>query len=487
MDIQGGKVQASVHRQQSKGKRAKIVNCLFVLLLCLILSPAHPGNAQTALTISQDQVVADYPKKLTFQITVESTSTVQSIKLIYSTNVQSCQPAVAYQELDFTPASKVSAEWDLDFIITGIIPPGALLTYQWQVTDGAGNSLLSEEKTYLVTDERYTWQSLSSGPVTLQWYRGTAAFGQDLLDISLEALERLAEQAGITPPSRIWISIYPDSEAVQEVVAHSSEWAGAVAFPDYQSIVAGIAPGELDWAADVLPHELAHITTDALVFNCRGVWLPTWLSEGLAVVAEGDIPETYHTMVLSALQAEELPPLRTLARGFSPYSDEAVRSYGQSGMIVEYMLDQYGPTRMADLLVAIQSGLIPDDALLEVYNLDTDGLDAAWRVSLGFQPQPTQAALNTTATQIPTLALWTAVIQPSATPSPSATITQTPTGTATPEPTRPDSISSPEPTPTPPAGSPGKLPILLWVGIPIGIGLLLGILWIIVRHSRRKT
>ena len=486
MSTQGGAVHGSIDQWQIRVNQAKIITCLLVLILCYILSPVQGGRAQTAISILQDQVVSDYPKKLTFQITVESTSTIQSIKLIYSTNVQSCQPAVAYQELDFTPASKVSTEWDLDFIIAGVYPPGTLLTWQWQVTDSSGNSLLSEEQTYQVTDDRYTWQSLSSGPITVQWYRGNTAFGQDLLDISTEALQRLAEQAGITPPPRIWISVYPDAEAVQEVVAHSSEWAGAVAFPDYQSIVAGISPGELDWAADVLPHELAHITTDALIFNCRGVWLPTWLSEGLAVVAEGNIPDRYYSLVLTALEVDDLPPLRTLARGFSPYADEAVRSYGQSGIAVEYMLDQYGPAYMADLLATIQSGMIPDDALLEVYALDTDGLDAAWRVSLGFEPQPTQAVLSTTATQIPTLALWTAVIQPSATPSPSVTFTQTPTETLTPEPTQPDIRSSPEAVSTPPENSPGKLPTLLWIAIPAGIGVLLGILWIIIRQMRRK-
>lgn len=460
--------------------------CL-VLLLMMCLWPVQGGMTQTGITILEDSIASDYPEKLTFQVTVHSTSDIQSIKLIYSTNVQSCQSAVAYQELDFEQDSQVDADWDLDFSIAGIYPPGTLLTWQWQVTDSAENTLLSEEKTYLVTDTRYTWQSLSSGPITLQWYRGNTAFGQALLDISTQALERLLQEAGITPPSQIWISIYPDSEAIQEVAIHSSEWAGAIAFPDYRSIIAGIAPGELDWAADVLPHELAHLTTDALVFNCRGVWLPTWLSEGLAVVAEGDIPVMYSELVFSALEADDLPPLRTLARGFSPYSDEAVRSYGQSGMVVEYMLDQYGPAHMADLLAAIQSGMIPDEALQSVYTLDTDGLDAAWRVSLGFQPQPTQATLNTTATQIPTLALWTPVIQPSATPSPSATFTQTPTETVTPEITQPDSVSSPEPSPIPPDASPGMTPILLWIGIPVAIGLLLGIVWFILHRSRRKT
>ena len=485
MNRMGGSYRAWAGQRRIRVPGLKDITCLCLLLLLLFMHPVQSGSAQSNISIVQDLMISDYPEKLTFQITAQSTANIQSIKLIYSTNVQACQPSVAFQELDFTPESTVSTEWDLDFSIAGIYPPGTLLTWQWQIEDAAGNSLLSEEQTYLVSDTRYTWQSLSSGPVTLQWYRGTVSFGQALMDIATQALDRLAEEAGITPPPQIWITVYPDAEAIQEVAIHSSEWAGAIAFPDYRSIIAGIAPGELDWAADVLPHELAHLTTDALVFNCLGVRLPTWLSEGLAVVAEGDISDYYHDLVISALETDDLPPLRTLARGFSPYSDEAVRSYAQSGMVIEYMLDQYGPTGMADLLHAIQSGSIPDDALLEVYTLDTDGLDAAWRVSLGFQPQPTRSALSSTATQIPTLALWTAVIQPSTTLNPSATFTQTPTETVTPQPTQPGPVSSPEPSSTPPDAA--KTPILLWTSLPVAIVLLLGIFWIVVRQKRRKS
>jgi hypothetical protein len=59
----------------------------------------------------------------------------------------------------------------------------------------------------------------------------------------------------------------------------------------------------------------------------------------------------------------------------------------------------------------MQSGKTIDSALQQVYNLDTDSLDNAWRDSLGFPPiasssqgTPTPGAKRTA---VPTMALWT--------------------------------------------------------------------------------
>ena len=483
MEIKGGNLQAHTRRQRPNRHLGGACLLLFILLSSLL--PLPPANAQAAITILKDQLVSDYPEKITFQLSARSTDNIQRITLIYRTSATTCQPAIAYHELDFAAGDAVETEWELDFAEVGTYPPGAWLTWQWQIADAAGNTLLTPEKTYQVIDTRYAWHSLSRGPITVQWYMGMPSFGQALLDIASQALERLVEQAGIAPPEQIWITVYPDPTGVQEVAIHTSEWVGGIAFPEYQSIIAAIAPGDLDWAAALLPHELAHLTTDIVVFNCRGGRLPTWLGEGLAVVTEGNLEETYQDLILAALQAGDLPPLRTLAYGFSPYSDEALRSYGHSGMLVDTMLAQYGPTAMADLLAAIQTGLTADEALRQIYQLDTDGLDAAWRVSLGFAPQPTRQVSQVTPTQVPTLALWTAVIQPSATPSPAPTLTALPTSTPAPATPQPASGVSPQPAPTPPGDGPARTLLLVGIGSLAGLGLLAGLVFILIRRSRR--
>ena len=465
--------------------RQKVITCLLFLLILTSLYPEQSSAAQSAITVTRDQVISDYPEMLTFEVMVRSAVDIQSITLIYSTNARTCQTSVAYQALDFEPASAVTAEWEMDFAQMGTIPPGGMINWQWEIADAAGNTLLTELQHYRVADTRYSWHSLSDGPITIQWISGTQAFGVALMNIATQALERLLEEAGISAPDQLWITVYPSAEEVREVAIHASEWAGGIAYPEYQSTILGIAPNELEWAEMIIPHELAHLVTDALVFNCRGVWLPTWLSEGLSMVAEGDQSSIYNESVLFALEAGDLPPLRTLTRGFSPYASDATRSYGQSNMVVTYMLETYGPEHMADLMAAIQSGMTTDEALQAVYQMDTDGLDSEWRISLGYPPQPTRAALNTTPTLVPTLALWTALVPPSETPSPTSTSTEVPTQTPIPDITQ----TVPESTDlTTTQQNPERTgnALVLCIGIITGGGLLLAFLVIVILLSRRR-
>ena len=49
---------------------------------------------------------------------------------------------------------------------------------------------------------------------------------------------------------------------------------------------------------------------------------------------------------------------------------------------------------MLQLLNVFKEGSAHDDALLEVYGFDTDGLDDLWRQSLGLEPRLSAALLS---------------------------------------------------------------------------------------------
>jgi hypothetical protein len=73
-------------------------------------------------------------------------------------------------------------------------------------------------------------------------------------------------------------------------------------------------------------------------------------------------------------------------------------AYGQSGAVVKFIIDTYGTEAMAKLLDIFAEGAIYDEALQEALGLDTDGLDNAFRASLGLSPLPgTEPATETEA------------------------------------------------------------------------------------------
>jgi len=182
-----------------------------------------------------------------------------------------------------------------------------------------------------------------------------------------------------------------------------------------------------------------------LTFTCLG-FIPTWLNEGLAMYGEGGPQSMELAQFEQARAADQLLALRSLAGGFSEESDRATLSYTESYSVVNFLIQTYGRDKMTALLIGLRNGATADEALQAVYGFDTDGLEDAWRTSIGAAPRvgtsnPTPVP---TPTQVPTIVPVGAApvapaastprptqVQPTATPVP-ATQTPGPAATAVP-------------------------------------------------------
>ncbi len=372
---------------------------------------ARPALAQTGLQAVGNSASVHFPVDLTFHLQAHSTWPITHVTLEYGLLGHACDDSQAQQSISFTSSASINVSWQLSFASLGGLPPGAQVWWQWDVLDESGDHLLTPRQTRTITDDAYDWRSLTRQSVTVTWSQGSQAFGAQLLDRALTSLDRLNRQMGVRPVGAVQLIIYPSAQAVRGALVYVPEWTGGVAYPEYDLTVIGIAPGENDWAATVIPHELAHLVVGTLVFNCRGISLPTWLNEGLAVVAQGPATSPDLASLSLALQGGALPSLRSLANGFQADATQANLSYTRSGQAVRYLIDTYGADHLSTLLTTMQSGSPIDAALGQVYGLDTDGLDSAWRVAHGAPPLATLAPAATAGanTPVPTLPLWTAV------------------------------------------------------------------------------
>ncbi|MFC1919128.1 peptidase MA family metallohydrolase, partial [Chloroflexota bacterium] len=140
----------------------------------------------------------------------------------------------------------------------------------------------------------------------------------------------------------------------------------------------GIDPGNLSWGKRAATHELAHLVVHQMTFNPYSE-LPTWLDEGLAMYAEGELEAGYADFLEKAIAEDSLISVRSLASPFSAYGGQAVLSYAQSYSLVEFLVAGYGQNRMLELLNTFSEGSSYDRALEKVYGFDMDGLDNLWR------------------------------------------------------------------------------------------------------------
>ncbi len=473
---------------QSKKRFIGLI-CLSLLLIPLQTVFAQPDQVE----ILKNNLSLDFPTKITFQLSFTSESIIETINLYYRTERRSCT-GEARVRADFDPAAEGEVTWEWDLGDSGDLPPGAMIHWRWLLTDTNGNTFTTEEQTFSYEDPNYNWQTISSDMVTIVWAEGSMDFAWNMHTLVEKAIERLEEDAGIGPDGPVRMTVYPSSAAMVAATVHLPEWAGGVAYPDYNLIVAGIAPEDYGWAEDVIAHEVGHLVSHTLTFNCLGARMPTWLDEGISRFAEGPAKPHEVEMVNNNLEAGDLPTLRSLARGFAADPDAARLSYAQSAAVVLFMIEKYGQEQLSLLLQAIQDGKKIDPALEEVYGFNTEGLDSLFRIHLGFDPlpgydpdaTPTPRLENT---PVPTLALATAFAQAETTEEESVEFTPTPTTAASnTKPAPPTSEATI--TPTKPDGIP-NLPgrnLLLILGLLCGgiIVLATGVILAVILTRRKK-
>ncbi len=401
--------------------RRAIGAILLLFVLAAASDVAQPGLASSGPQILAAQAVLAFPDTITFEVQTRSDASIVAIELEYGLEARSCVTDINKASPEaFIPAPQVATEWVWDMRRTGSLPPGARLWWQWRVVDEAGREVRSERQTLTWLDDVHPWKSLEGDGVTLHWYRGDEAFARELLAAAEAALARMQRQLGAALPGGAQIFIYADTQALQEAVLFEPGWTGGLAFGDYDVVLLGVGPNELDWGLEAIAHEMTHLAVGELVDACYSS-LPTWLSEGLAVYAEGGLDADSQAALQEAIANDELYSVRSLSDGFTEHPGRASLSYAQSYSLVAFLIDTYGPEKMVALLQAFDQGYRYDHALEKVYGFDADSLETAWRESVGAPRPQTQGALPGTPTPVPTVELLAAPpVAATATPRPTS-------------------------------------------------------------------
>ncbi len=106
--------------------------------------------------------------------------------------------------------------------------------------------------------------------------------------------------------------------------------------------------------------------------------------------AEGELEADLQSSLDQAIAEDSLISVQSLCSSFPTRAEEAYLSYAQSYSLVDLLIRTQGRDRMLQLLNIFKEGSPYDDALLEVYGFDLDGLEDLWRQSMGLEPRPSE-------------------------------------------------------------------------------------------------
>ena len=357
-----------------------------VITLGIILSFPSAGMAQDGITVISSGAEALFPNSITFNLEAQSTSNITGVDLLYTVDSRSLVPFDCRVALDFTADKEVNASWTWDMLETGGLPVGTEIEYRWLIEDESNNAVETAPSIIEFDDLRYDWQSMTSGQLAFHWYEGGQSFIEELVDAAQEALGNLNDEFGVLLEQPADFYIYSSAWELRGALVYPDEWTGGVAFPDYSTVVIGISPYDLTWGTRAISHELGHMVVHQAVFGPFGI-LPLWLDEGLAMSAEGELRADLQNTLAGAIASDALFSVHSLSSSFPTDAYEAELCYAESYSVVQFLREEYGSDALLELLSVFADGSTSDDALLEVYGFDMDGLDRLWRQSLGLDPE----------------------------------------------------------------------------------------------------
>lgn len=375
---------------------------IFAFLLSLSLLTAPAASASPEPDVTENEVVLNFPETATFRLTLSGETEITSVVLEYGNEQQTCGEVIAKAFPQFTPGKAIQAEWTWEMRQSGSLPPGAQLWWRWRLTDANGNEKVTETETATWLDEVHNWQSLQNGEnLELHWYEGDQEFIDELAQAAYEGLVFNETQSGLQVDAPIDLYIFADTDDLREAILYEPSWTGGQAFPEQNIVILGISGTDLEWGKDAIVHELTHVLVGHLTFSCLGD-VPTWLNEGLAVYSEGGLDTPSQQQLEDAIRNDTLLTVRSLSSGFSEVADKAYLSYSQSYSIVRFLIETHGQDKMTSLLVGLRDGLTIEEALVQTYGFDLDGLEDAWRAAIGAQPRQVSPAGEPTAQPTPT-------------------------------------------------------------------------------------
>ncbi|NLE43440.1 MAG: hypothetical protein GX620_01860 [Chloroflexi bacterium] len=369
-------------RLSTSATRAVRVGCVAVVLILRAAAPS-PANAlaPSQIVSTESHVTYSFADEMTFSIHALSGTPIDRCYLFFRAATEERTRSV---EISVLPAPEIFVTHTVR-LQEAPLPPFASISYWWEFRDTDGNRVTTASRDVQYNDNRFEWQMVADGPLTIYWLEGDARFGQAALDIARTSLMEIALELGAPQPKPVSIYIY-DSQAqlARAMGIARRDWAAGQAHPELGTIVIAVPnrDGYTNQMANFIPHEISHLLVYAVMTPAGYQYAPEWLDEGIAVVNEGLPTPEYAVALQQAAEDGQLMSLADLCRPFPSDAYGARLAYAQSGSIVRFIREEYGVHQIRGLLQAYAGGASCAVGIEEELGLSMDGLETRWRNSL---------------------------------------------------------------------------------------------------------
>ncbi len=350
---------------------------LIALLLCLVVTPLFvlPAHAQAQVTFLEEHVDFKFGEQITFWARLQAPAPIQQVEVLYRP-----QGASLTQNGEMT-INEDEVTYNLDLELNPqFIPVYSMVEYRYRVTLQDGQVSYSGNYTFQYLDNRFNWQSLDEKPFHVYWVEGDLTFGQSIVDAARNGLKKANEMIGLPQMDKIDIFVYSNNADLQSALQLGGfDLAAGHASPELGVMTVSLPAGaaQLQEIQRQIPHELVHL----LLYEEMGErykHVPVWLNEGLASLNEPSPNPDYYVLLQEAVKNDTVLPMESLCSSFRLEASLFYLSYAQAESFTRYLYDNYGSSRLKELLNWYADGVECKRAPELAYGISFERLENRW-------------------------------------------------------------------------------------------------------------
>jgi hypothetical protein len=231
------------------------------------------------------------------------------------------------------------------------------------------------------------WQKQETQHFILYYQRNDHLLAGYIMDRAEDDYKRIIEDIGIDPGIKARIYIAPDRSsyrALQPRGEKTHEWSIGVFYP-HQNLILLLSPKAQKATHPDLQQIMAHELTHFILYTVtreKGIALPIWLHEGLAMYEAEQWNWHYRRIMAQTALTRSFLPLSSLTKGFPPEKRLADRAYAQSISLIAYIINKHGADYLNRLIRDLVEGKQPAEAFFHVFGIPLEDFEKNWHVYL---------------------------------------------------------------------------------------------------------
>jgi hypothetical protein len=346
-----------------------------VLICGLSWMSTSLSKASTGIEITHTEVEYVFGGQITFRATIKSQVPIEHVVPTLQVNED---PPIELSPLTPSYRGRVVAMYDSS---RGSLRAFSNVIYWFQITFQDGTTISSPEFHFYYQDNRFDWQTTRDGIFNVHHYKHQPDFIPELLEVAQQGLLSALSYVPILPPETIDIYVYDNAEDLQTALhmLGDAQVAGH-ADPALSIILVSLpsGPDQMTHMRQRIPHEITHILTYQFVQE-NYQYLPTWLIEGLASIAELELNTEYDGLLEEAHQRNSLLPMSSLCQVFPADTSASFLAYAQSASFTQYLHHHYGLPGILNLLAQYTPATTCEQGLQQAFGVRLDRLENQWR------------------------------------------------------------------------------------------------------------